>query len=294
MNGLLLRRRVASKSVPYQNLTFEIISGGTIIWKKNNTNAADKTIEYKINNGEWISITASSTTGSSLTVSGGDFVEFRGNNNGYGTSDVNACKFDGTAIFNVYGNLDSIIGRTPITTTYAFASLFSGNKGIRSAENLILPTNTTSNCYRSMFQSSTITKAPATLPALELSTYCYGAMFYSCTSLTSVPHILPATVLKTDCYRAMFYGCSNITAAPTLPALQLVTRCYYTMFQGCNKLSYIKAMFTSTPTSTSSSGTTYRWLRGVASAGTFVKNSDATWDVSGESGIPSGWTVEQI
>lgn len=288
MNNMLMRRRVVSKKLPYQNLTFEIISGGTIIWMKDNTNAADKTIEYKINNGEWISITASSTTGSSLTVSSGDFVEFRGNNTEYGASGV---RIGGTAIFNVYGNLDSLIGRTPITTTDAFAALFSSNKGIRSAENLILPTNTTSGCYRSMFQASKITKAPATLPALELSTQCYWAMFYGCTSLTSVPHILPATVLKQDCYRAMFYECSNITAAPTLSALNLVTRCYYAMFQGCNKLSYIKAMFTSSPTSSPVLGTTYSWLKGVASAGTFVKNSDATWDVSGESGIPSGWTV---
>lgn len=29
-----------------------------------------------------------------------------------------------------------------------------------------------------------------------------------------------------------------------------------------------------------------------SSTGTFVKNADATWDVTGTSGIPEGWTVE--
>ena len=30
----------------------------------------------------------------------------------------------------------------------------------------------------------------------------------------------------------------------------------------------------------------------VASTGTFVKNAVATWNVSGEHGVPIGWTVE--
>jgi len=60
------------------------------------------------------------------------------------------------------------------------------------------------------------------------------------------------------------------------------------MFYGCTKLNYIKAMFTTTPSDTYTS----YWVRSVASSGTFVKNSAATWDVTGTSGIPSGWTVE--
>ena len=46
-------------------------------------------------------------------------------------------------------------------------------------------------------------------------------------------------------------------------------------------------MFLTTP------GTSYTgsWLSGVAANGTFVKNKDATWNVTGIHGIPSGWTV---
>ena len=46
-------------------------------------------------------------------------------------------------------------------------------------------------------------------------------------------------------------------------------------------------MFTTTP---SSSYTSY-WVDGVASSGTFVKNKNATWNVTGYDGIPSGWAV---
>jgi hypothetical protein len=60
------------------------------------------------------------------------------------------------------------------------------------------------------------------------------------------------------------------------------------MFYGCRRINYIKAMFTTTPSTTY----TDNWVNGVASTGTFVKNSAATWDVRGASGIPNNWAVE--
>lgn len=47
-------------------------------------------------------------------------------------------------------------------------------------------------------------------------------------------------------------------------------------------------MFTTTPTPSYTSS----WLNNVSSTGTFVKNSAATWNVTGSSGIPNNWTVE--
>jgi hypothetical protein len=85
---------------------------------------------------------------------------------------------------------------------------------------------------------------------------------------------------------------SNITnlkgKAPELPATTLANSCYRSMFSGCTSLSYIKAMFITTP------GTSYtqNWVNGVKSTGTFVKNSAATWTTTGVHGIPTGWTVE--
>lgn len=100
--------------------------------------------------------------------------------------------------------------------------------------------------------------------------------------------ILPATTLTYNCYRDMFNGCSNLVRGPELPAKTLANSCYYGMFNGCSNLSYIKAMFTTTPSTTY----TNNWVNGVSSTGTFIKNAAATWNVTGVNGIPSGWTVE--
>ena len=86
----------------------------------------------------------------------------------------------------------------------------------------------------------------------------------------------------------MFYGCTSLTTAPELPATTLADYCYGSMFQGCSNLNHIKAMFTTTPSTSYTNG----WVTSVASTGTFVKNSAAQWDVSGVNGVPTGWTVE--
>ena len=87
---------------------------------------------------------------------------------------------------------------------------------------------------------------------------------------------------------SMFEGCTSLTTAPELPATILKFECYHYMFYGCSKLNYIKAMFTTTP----EDDYTGSWVSEVASSGTFVKNKDATWNVTGPDGIPSGWTVQ--
>jgi hypothetical protein len=38
----------------------------------------------------------------------------------------------------------------------------------------------------------------------------------------------------------------------------------------------------------------YDWVKGVASSGTFVKNKNATWNVTGVNGVPSGWTIQKV
>ena len=142
-------------------------------------------------------------------------------------------------------------------------------------------------CYDSMFYGCTsLTTAPSVLPATTLADSCYLSMFYNCSSLTTAP-ALPATTLQNNCYNRMFYGCSSLTTAPELPATTLVYDCYSSMFYGCSNLNYIKALFTTTP----SVSYTNSWMNGVASTGTFVKNHNATWNVTGLHGIPSGWTV---
>lgn len=152
----------------------------------------------------------------------------------------------------------------------------------------VLPATTLADeCYYFMFKECTsLTTAPE-LPATTLASYCYVSMFLGCTSLTTAP-TLPATTLVGYCYQSMFYGCTSLTAAPALLATTLTSGCYRQMFLGCTSLNYIKAMFTTTP----SDSYTLNWVSGVASSGTFVKNSAATWNITGDNGIPTGWTVE--
>ena len=149
-----------------------------------------------------------------------------------------------------------------------------------------LPATTlTEYCYQDMFRDSWLTQAPE-LPATILAKYCYRRMFLN-TKIITAP-ALPATTLTEECYYAMFNQCNELTQAPDLPATTLVSGCYQYMFSQCTLLNYIKALFTTTP----NNSYTQNWVNGVASTGTFVKNSAATWNVTGTNGIPSGWTVQ--
>lgn len=304
-----------------QYLTFEVVDGGTIEFVATDESVS-KTISYSLDNGRtWTDLT-SSTSYQSMggTLSAGDKVLVKGRNNTYASNDRGYYNhFTSTAKVNVYGNImslisgDDFVGNKTLTEINTFYHLFADNSKLLSAKHLILPATTlTSYCYAYMFWNcANFTTAPQ-LPATTLSTFCYQYMFRECTNLVNAPQLpattlakscyngmfydcyrletapeLPATTLADYCYSTMFSQCRSLRTAPVLPATTLPNRCYYRMFNGCTPLNYIKAMFTTTP-STSYTG---EWVSGVAPSGTFVKNSAATWDVTGVNGIPSGWTV---
>ena len=125
--------------------------------------------------------------------------------------------------------------------------------------------------------------------SLSGKNYCFFKLLFNCSTLTTSPE-LPATTLGISCYNFMFSGCTSLTNAPELPATVLVKNCYYSMFSGCTNLNYVKADFTTEP---SSKYTSY-WLSDVASTGTFVANSSATWTDTinrNRSTVPAGWTI---
>ena len=144
--------------------------------------------------------------------------------------------------------------------------------------------------YSYMFSGCThITYTPTMAPT-TINTYSCQAMFYNCSSLTTLNLTLPATTLKAYCYAYMFKNCTSLTAAPVLPAATFGSTtgsCDREMFMGCSSMNYIKALFTTKPTTTYTSD----WVKGVAATGTFVKKTSATWSVSGAYGSPSGWTI---
>ena len=204
---------------------------------------------------------------------------------------------------------------------YCFAYTFAACTALVDAPALSA-TKLAEYCYYSTFYGcSNLINAPA-LPATELAKFCYYSTFHNCTSLVNA-QALPAKVLMPGCYYSMYRGCkalvnapliaattladvilvsssnygccaymfcecTSLAKGPTLLAETLTDFCYYNMFNGCSKLSYIKAMYTTT--ASSSTGT---WVSGVASEGVFVKNSAASWENQfGTSNIPTGWTVE--
>ena len=83
----------------------------------------------------------------------------------------------------------------------------------------------------------------------------------------------------------MFRNCTSLTAAPRLPATTLSNSCYQGLFYGCSHLNSITLDYID------SFSTEYfnEWVAGVASTGTFYYNGSDT--TTGESAIPTGWTV---
>lgn len=287
-------------------LTFEILSDGVVKWFVTGGTSYAKTIEYNKNKSGWTSITATSS-GVEIPVVEGDTVEFRGDNVKYGNTldSYYRSAFETTCNYNVYGNIMSMINSTNYSTLTSFASgsgqhfvgMFKDNTHLINAENLCLPAvNLGQETYHMMFMGCTsLTAAPKSVGTSSTTFYFTGVynytcrrMFAGCTSLTTAPE-LPATTLAFTCYENMFYGCTSLTTAPELPATTLNGWCYNKMFDGCSSLNYVKCL----ATDISASYALADWLSGVSSTGTFVKAAGVSWP-SGISGIPNGWTVQEV
>lgn len=264
----------------YSNyLTFQILTGGTIVWCCQEGNSEyQKTVEYRINGGNWISITSKQPTGPSsaktidascvFNVSSGDVIEWRGYNTTYAKDDgyYYCCCFKGrnedngyggTAKYNVYGNImslvygDNFLNNNVLPTSYTFSSLFVASNAV-ACENLVLPaTSLTKACYCWMFQGSNSLLTAPELPATELHDMCYNMMFAFCDSLVIPPTVLPATsivlrngVYPSYCYSAMFENCFSLTRIPDIKLKRSVGR--YTlsnMFVGCTSLTKVYLAF---------------------------------------------------
>ena len=288
-----------------------------------------KTIYYSRDDGNTWNALDDTQSNVSIDVYEGEKIILKGENDSYGIiSDYdyynrfgNVSNTNTEATYNISGNILSLFYGDNFKSYSEFPNISSGKllmstifgyTNVYSAENLIFPSNLTESCFRGLFMGSNI-QIPPKLPYTTLTNGCYNHMFADCTNLTIAPQLpattltqncyaymfngctnlvtapeLPATTLVSYCYDSMFRGCTNLVTAPELLATTLVNNCYYGMFFDCSSLNYIKAMFTTTP----SNSYTFNWVGNVAANGTFVKNSAATWNVSGNNGIPTGWTVE--
>ena len=170
----------------------------------------------------------------------------------------------------------------------AYYSMFEGCTSLKNAPYIAGTDNSGWGGTRAMFKGC---KSLVECPEFSFEKVGSGAcqeMFKDCYELINPPKILPATTLGNSCYQSMFYSCRKIRFAPELPAKTLVNGCYSMMFADCTELRYVKALFTTNITEDTKY--TVNWMSGVnTSTGVFVKAVDATWSLSGISGIPTNW-----
>ena len=191
----------------------------------------------------------------------------------------------------MFGGCKNLISPPNLPATTAtdrcYCGMFIGCSNLKILPNISI-TTLANQCYIYMFQQSGIETIPSGyLPNTSLTNGCYYQMFYGCGKLTDVPeNLLPATTLSTSCYSSMFAYCPLLESGPKLPAETLVSECYYQMFRNCNSMKYIKMYATDIAASNCLSG----WLA-VPKAGIIVKHIDATWTTTGQSGVPTNWTV---
>ena len=225
---------------------------------------SQNTSYYRIDKGDWTPLSADVTTPS---INAGQKIQFKmtdpiiSSSSGIGTFTISKpCDIEGNIMSLLHG--DYFSDKTDLTgKNYVFSDLFYDCSAIVNAKNLILPATT-------------------------LARSCYSEMFSGCTSLVTAPE-LPATTLERSCYSFMFKDCTSLETAPVLPATTLEHSCYSNMFEDCSKLNEIKML----ATDISATYCLSKWVSGVSSGGTFIKNFNMTSLPSGISGIPNGWTV---
>ena len=272
-------------------------------------------LSYSIDNGQTWNLY---TFGQSVNLAAvGDNVMFKGDNDSFSVNEENFIQAAMTGKIAASGSLAYVLdsnGGIKALTPYCFIYMFSDCTSLVHAPALPA-TSLADGCYQSMFNGcSSLVQAPA-LPATILADYCYESMFDGCSSLVQAPILhaaslakhcysfmfngcssleqapaLPATSLFDYCYYNMFRACSSMVQAPSLPANSLVDSCYNNMFNGCTSLKYVQC----NATDISANGCLTFWLLSVSDTGTFKKNSSMNDWPSGASGIPDGWTVENI
>ena len=149
-------------------------------------------------------------------------------------------------------------------------------------------------------------------PTTTVPNYAFAGLFNSCYTLLSAP-TLPATALGEYCYYGMFFQCSRLTSAPALPATVLQDYCYSYMFAGCAALQSMDVSFPSFTPENATKGwacstiqnlpnyyvdgnyyniTSYNYF---PAGGLFTCETSLTSNYqTGESYIPTGWTVSSL
>ena len=287
-------------ALPAGTTTRAVTAGDTISFRANLSPSSSAGIGTFTTNascqltGNCMSLIFGDNAATALSLSGKNYAFYRLFKNCKNIVSVSSAFLPATTV-SQYCYREMFYGCTALTATpslpaktiatYCYREMFRGCSKLTTAS--ALPATTMQNdCYSYMFYGCTALKVAPDLPAKTAKQSCYNSMFYNCKALKTAPAIAMTTT-ATQCCRNMFYGCSSIEVAPDLLSESLTSLCYGNMFTNCSSLRYIRALFTTEP----SSSYTANWLSGVASEGVFVKSENASWNVSGVNGIPNGWEI---
>lgn len=283
-------------------LKFTALESGTFtLTIPANVNATQlASISYSLDNGAtWVTTqnTSSAVTITTPTVAEGGTVLWKGSGTQMATdySSGYYSNFTSTGNFGVTGNVMSLLYEDTFDTQkeleadYALCCLFSDCNTIITANDLEFPAmELTASCYQNMFNNCPyLVEARFDLPAPFAPANAYRSLFGDDERLVTADVTIYAHTLMEDCCRWMCGNCYELTTAPAILATTLSARSLQQTFAGCNKLQYIKALFTTAP----SSSVSPNFTNGVAATGTFVKNGAATWTTTGVTAVPTGWNV---
>ena len=195
----------------------------------------------------------------------------------------------------MFQNCTSLVNGSVLSSstveTYCCSSMYRGCTSLVWAQ---LPSagEMKSNCFSNMFNGCTsLVTAPWCNPT-SYATSCFMGMFKDCTSLVNAPESLPNTTGVAKGCGSMFDGCTSLVTAPVLKAKRVDSNGYGGMFSGCTNLTSITVEFevidTSSPTPSLNN-----WVAGVSPTGVFTKPSGTSLE-TGDSGIPTGWSVVNV
>lgn len=286
-------------------------------------------IAYSYDKVNWTSVNFNTSTQTvSVTLNSGQKAYWKGEGTGFGSGYSNAnywSIWSATGNYKIYGNLasllygDNFVGKYTMPETpnngRNFQRMWYGDTHLTDAGNLVIPFyNFNNNCFANGFQGCTALYRGPELYFTSCGNYGAQNMFRGCTSMIiCTEYLYINTCTFADCMNDMFRGCSSLISTPVMKNIQTSTRCFQRMFYECTSLvnNYIQlnaeslssnaydSMFYNTKISSikcmatdlSASNALNNWVYGVPGGGTFIKASGVTWP-SGDSGIPSGWTIE--
>lgn len=228
------------------------------------TSTWDINMQYSYDKQTWNDFTFSSEIGNSYssTVYIGkgytsDHVYIRGNNNG---------NYFASAEYFVFNTTENSSINNAVKLSGNLFSIFSKENYWNLTDFNIINTYGQYGCY-SLFRNTD------------------GEGRYFNNIIDAGDLIIPALILTPYMCNNMFRA-TSITRAPYLPSTYPLDSCYASMFYDCASLQEISVGFFQWVSVTSN------WVSGVSATGTFKCRASLPTTTTGDSGIPTGWTVQ--